>query len=47
MADIPMQDPEAALKELRRAHEDLKLNALGIAPEINDAQLDEKRFSHL
>ena len=44
MADIPMQDPEAALKELRRAHEELKLNALGIAPEINDIQLDEKKF---
>lgn len=44
MANVPMQDPVLALKELQRAHEDLKLNALGIAPVINDQQLDEKCF---
>ena len=30
MADIPMQDPELALSELRRAHETLGLNALAM-----------------
>ncbi|MDO5765967.1 MAG: amidohydrolase family protein, partial [Elusimicrobiales bacterium] len=44
MADIPMQDPVIALEELRRAHEKLGLNALGIAPMINDMHLDAEEF---
>ncbi|MBR3640998.1 MAG: amidohydrolase [Oscillibacter sp.] len=44
MATIPMQDIPAALKELERAHEKLGLNALEIAPVINEKNLDEKEF---
>ena len=44
MADIPMQDPELALSELRRAHETLGLNALATAPMICETHLDDERF---
>ncbi len=44
MASIPMQEPELALEELRRAHETLGLNALAIAPMINETHLDAEAF---
>lgn len=44
MASIPMQDPVLALKELRRAHEELKLKAVAIAPIVQNIHLDEQAF---
>ena len=44
MATVPMQEPKEALKELRRAHEQLGLKAVEIAPIIRGMQLDNEGF---
>ena len=44
MAAVPMQDADMALKELERAHTELGLHALCIAPMILDKMLDEEEF---
>ena len=44
MATIPMQNIPMALSELRRAHEELGMQALEIAPIIQGVQLDDERF---
>lgn len=44
MATLPMQDISLSLKELERAHKKLGLNALEIAPVINEKNLDEREF---
>ena len=44
MISVPMQDPGLALQELRRGHEALGMNALAIAPMINETHLDAEAF---
>ncbi|MDR2909412.1 MAG: amidohydrolase [Oscillospiraceae bacterium] len=44
VATIPMQDAAAALKELRRAREELNLRAVEISPVIMDKHLDDESF---
>jgi len=44
MATTPMQDSEIALKELKRAHEELGLNGLMITSMINEQMLDDEAF---
>lgn len=44
MATLPMQDIPLSLQELERAHKKLGLNALEIAPVINERNLDELDF---
>lgn len=44
MATVPIQDTATALKELRRAHETLGINALATAPIVNGRMLDEEAF---
>ena len=44
MATIPMQDVKIALDELKRAHEQLGLRALEIAPIIKGKHLDDEFF---
>lgn len=44
MATLPMQNPVLALAELERAHEQLGIKGLEIAPVIQGVQLDDRRF---
>lgn len=44
MAMVPMQDIDAAVAEMKRAHEELGMNAVEIAPVINGEMLDSRRF---
>ena len=44
MATLPMQDPVLALAELERAHGQLGIKALEIAPVIQGVHLDDHRF---
>ena len=44
MATVPMQDVDAAVKELERAHLKLGMNAVQIAPIIQGEYLDDPKF---
>ena len=44
MAMVPMQDINLAMEEMRRAHQNLGINAVEIAPVINGAMLDNPQF---
>ena len=44
MATVPMQNVELSVKELERAHTQLGINAVEIAPIINGEYLDEQKF---
>lgn len=45
VATLPMQDPEAAASELRRAVEDLSLRGAHIGTTVEGAYLDDARFT--
>jgi aminocarboxymuconate-semialdehyde decarboxylase len=45
VATLPMQDPEAAAEELRRAVEELSLRGAHIGTSVEGAYLDEARFT--
>jgi aminocarboxymuconate-semialdehyde decarboxylase len=45
VATLPMQDPEAAAAELRRAVEELSLRGAHIGTSVEGAHLDEARFA--
>jgi aminocarboxymuconate-semialdehyde decarboxylase len=45
VATLPMQDPEAAARELRRAVEELSLHGAHIGTTVDGAYLDEARFT--
>jgi aminocarboxymuconate-semialdehyde decarboxylase len=45
VAALPMQDPEAAAEELRRAVEELSLRGAHIGTSVEGASLDEPRFA--
>ena len=44
MAMVPMQDVSLAVEELARAHEQLDMRAVEIAPVINGEMLDDPKF---
>ncbi len=44
MANLPMDHPEAAAEELRRAHEELGFNGFQLGADVNGGDLDDSRF---
>lgn len=44
VANVPMEHPEAAARELRRAHEELGFNGFEINADVNGGDLDDHRF---
>ncbi len=44
VANLPMDHPQAAARELRRAHLDLGMNGFEINADVNGADLDDLRF---
>ena len=47
LAHLPMQDPEAAVEEARRAHDDLGLVGCQVGPLVGDQTLDVPDFAEL
>jgi aminocarboxymuconate-semialdehyde decarboxylase len=44
VANLPMDHPEAAAEELRRAHAELGFNGFAIGADVNGGDLDHRRF---